>query len=124
MKIKVDEQCNVIEVTITNNWEKALREASNTIAKTLKNVFCEGMTTQRNRVWHKVTEKPEEGKPVLAMKQYGVFLAGPKHEDWEKSVEYLNVIAWAYVEDLLPASFGEISKINNHALEQAKGGEE
>lgn len=121
MKIKVDENSNVTEVTITNNWEKTILEASGTIAKTLKNVYCEGVEWQRDHVWHKPTEQPEESKLVLTLTPHNAFICGPCHEDWEGTVDHFKIRTWAYVDDLKPTSFDETLEANKGIL---KGGEE
>ncbi|EJW95596.1 hypothetical protein EVA_16278 [gut metagenome] len=83
--------------------------------------FKTGAEWQRNHVWHKPTEQPEESKLVLTLTSYGAFIFGPNHEDWEGAVDHFKIITWAYVDDLKPTPFDEILEANKEIL---KGSEE
>lgn len=83
--------------------------------------FKAGTEWQRNHVWHKPTEQPEESKLVLTLTSYGAFICGPNHEGWEGTVDHFKIITWAYVDDLKPTPFDEILEANKGTL---KGSEE
>ena len=83
--------------------------------------FKAGAEWQRNHVWHKPTEQPEEPKLVLTLTSYGAFICGPNHEGWEGTVDHFKITTWAYVDDLRPTSFDEILEANKEIL---KGSEE
>ena len=83
--------------------------------------FMAGAEWQRNHVWHKPTEQPEESKLVLTLTSYGAFICGPNHEGWEGTVDHFKIITWAYVDDLKPTPFDEILEANKGTL---KGSEE
>lgn len=92
-----------------------------------KNIACkvgfrQGARWQRNHVWHKCTERPEDGSLVLVMRGDVGLIAGPNHDDWEDIVKELNLETWAYLSDLMPTSFDDILEANKDVLQRLKKG--
>ena len=83
--------------------------------------FKAGSEWQRNHVWHKPTEQPEESKLVLILTPYCAYICGPCHKDWEGTVDHFKITTWVYVDDLKTTSFGETLEADKGIL---KGDEE
>ena len=66
--------------------------------------FLAGAEWQRNHVWHKPNEKPEEGKTVLVCAAGVCLICGPHYEEWEQVVQEMQISTWAYTDDILPDS--------------------
>lgn len=65
--------------------------------------FYTGAEWRINSVYHKASEEPESGEIALAICEgNNPVICGPYHYDWETTVEYFNIIKWAYVKDLTP----------------------
>lgn len=86
--------------------------------------FKAGAEWQRNQVWHRPIEQPEEPRLILTITPHNAFICGPNHEGWENTVESFKIVIWAYIDDLKPTSFDEILKANMDILKGLKGGKE
>lgn len=65
--------------------------------------FIKGAEWRINSVWHKVDEVPENGRCLLGISpEYGSYICGPHNEDFAEIASEMDIIKWAYVEDLMP----------------------
>lgn len=65
--------------------------------------FIAGAKWRINSVWHPCTERPEDGKMVLAIsRNQHPFIGGPNNAKWDDTIREFNITKWAYVEDLVP----------------------
>lgn len=69
----------------------------------MQHSFYKGACWQAVQGWHPCTDKPEEGKLVLAVASVNsAHICGPNHCNWEHTVKHFHIRAWIYVKDITP----------------------
>lgn len=73
-----------------------------------KSGFMAGAQWRINSVWHDVREQPEQDKCFIYEIGHGRYeidcIYKKEKLNWERYAAQLNIIRWAYVDDLLPES--------------------
>lgn len=67
------------------------------------NLLCEEIARRWNKFpkYHESTELPENGRTVLCETEFGHFIAGPNHSDYnEFRGLYFNVKRWVYTDEI------------------------
>lgn len=68
-----------------------------------RDAFIAGAEWRIRRVWHRADENPEDGRALLAVTEDGrPLIAGPDNGEWEDSARELDIVRWAYTDDLMP----------------------
>lgn len=64
--------------------------------------FVEGSEWSIESAYHQPSDKPIEGEMVLCEAKGFPMIAGPNHENFNKTVEHLGITRWAYTKDIMP----------------------
>lgn len=64
--------------------------------------FADGANWRINSVWHDASEKPRRNKWYIAQIGDNAFDTFTDSVNWKSYARSLNIIRWAYIEDLLP----------------------
>lgn len=64
--------------------------------------FVEGADWRINSIWHDVNEKPRRNTWYIAQIGNDAFDTFTDSENWDNYALGLNMIRWAYIEDLIP----------------------
>lgn len=71
-----------------------------------KRGFIAGVRWRINSLWHDVSEKPEQDKVFLYEDEFGKYdtdcIYKTESVDWNMYSRILNLVRWAYIDDLLP----------------------
>lgn len=68
-----------------------------------RDCFVYGAEWRINSIWHDASENPKDGFLILAFINEGLSLiAGPNNSGWETTIRELQIVKWAYIDDLLP----------------------
>lgn len=77
--------------------------------KCFADAFKAGANYRINHAWHKAEELPQSNAWVLAQignDCFDTFIMKVEADRWERWCKGLNVVRWAYIEDLLPNTEG------------------
>lgn len=66
-------------------------------------VFADGANWRINSVWHDASEKPRRNKWYIAQIGDNAFDTFTDSVNWKSYARSLNIIRWAYIEDLIPS---------------------
>lgn len=72
--------------------------------------FVEGSEWSIESAYHQPSDKPIEGEMILCETKGFPMIAGPKHEDFNETVEHFGITRWAYTNDLLPGVVDSLEK--------------
>lgn len=64
--------------------------------------FVEGSEWSIESAYHQPSDKPIEGEMILCEAKGFPMISGPKHEDFNETVEHFGITRWAYTNDLMP----------------------
>lgn len=64
--------------------------------------FVDGAKWRINSIWHDVNEKPRRNTWYIAQIGNDAFDTFTDSENWDNYALGLNMIRWAYIEDLIP----------------------
>lgn len=65
--------------------------------------FADGANWRINSVWHDASEKPRRNKWYIAQIGDNAFDTFTDSVNWKSYARSLNIIRWAYIEDLIPS---------------------
>lgn len=65
--------------------------------------FADGANWRINSVWHDASEKPRRNKWYIAKIGDNAFDTFTDSVNWKSYARSLNIIRWAYIEDLIPS---------------------
>ena len=65
--------------------------------------FKDGANWRINSVWHDAREKPRRNKWYIAQIGDNAFDTFTDSVNWKSYARSLNIIRWAYIEDLIPS---------------------
>ena len=72
------------------------------IENSCRESFVLGANWRINSVWHDASEKPRRNKWYIAQIGDNAFDTFTDSVNWNSYARSLNIIRWAYIEDLLP----------------------
>lgn len=64
--------------------------------------FVEGSEWSIESAYHQPSDKPIDGEMILCETKGFPMIAGPKHEDFNETVEHFGITRWAYTKDIMP----------------------
>ena len=64
--------------------------------------FIAGAEWRINTAWHEATEEPKHGEQILVLFKYGNLTSWFVSDDILSIFKKFDVIAWAYVNDIIP----------------------
>ena len=73
------------------------------IENSCRESFVLGANWRINSVWHDASEKPHRNKWYIAQIGDNAFDTFTDSVNWESYARGLNIIRWAYIEDLIPS---------------------
>ena len=103
--------------------EEILKRAASLFTNEVaKNVFIEGAQWRIDSVWHGAGRTPEDGRALLAVTEDGrPLIAGPDNGEWEDSARELDIVRWAYTDDLMPDVSGGMTEADRDVPERTNG---
>ena len=69
----------------------------------IQKAFKDGANWRINSVWHDAREKPRRNKWYIAQIGDNAFDTFTDSVNWKSYARSLNIIRWAYIEDLIPS---------------------
>lgn len=72
--------------------------------------FVEGSEWSIESAYHQPSDKPIDGEMILCETKGFPMIAGPKHEDFNETVEHFGITRWAYTNDLMPGVVDSMEK--------------
>lgn len=84
--------------------------------KCFADAFKAGSNYRINHAWHKTEELPRPNAWFLAQignDSFDTFIMAVEADRWERWCKGLNIVRWAYIEDLLPNTEDWIYESNN-----------
>lgn len=84
--------------------------------KCFADAFKAGAEWRINHAWHKAEDLPQPNAWVLAQignDAFDTFIMAVKTDRWKRWCKGLNIVRWAYIEDLLPNTGDWIYESNN-----------
>lgn len=92
-----------IDYTIINNEEDNYEAGRNhALYEFGADIFKAGVEWCTNSVWHDASEQPKRNKVYLVQMGKDDFDTFYDSENWKSFSKDLNMVRWAYIEDLLP----------------------